>query len=92
MDWLIAAALLDARKIYRKSDVGSGPAPDDFDTWADYLRAKLGKAEVAVMTFSSAALRERLTSSLDLLIWGAKYWMPSHSRSGTPPCCPGACP
>ncbi|MQL61891.1 hypothetical protein F6Q10_04430 [Streptomyces vinaceus] len=68
---IITAALLEARQIYRKSDVGSGPAPDDFATWADYLRAKLGKAEVAVMAFSSAALRERLTSSLDLLIWGA---------------------
>ncbi|MEU0942302.1 hypothetical protein ABZ379_05815 [Streptomyces canus] len=67
----ITGALLDVRQIYRNADVGSAPAPDDFDTWSDYLLSKLGKAEVAVMTFSSKALRERLTSSLDLLIWGA---------------------
>ncbi|MEU9405730.1 hypothetical protein AB0E08_08485 [Streptomyces sp. NPDC048281] len=67
----ITAALLDVRQTYRKSDVGSGPAPEEFDTWADFLLSKLGKAEVAVMALHSEDLRKRLTSSLDLLIWGA---------------------
>ncbi|MEU0030645.1 hypothetical protein [Streptomyces sp. NPDC006335] len=67
----ITAALLEVRQIYRNTDVGSGPAPEDFEYWADYLLSKLGKAEVAVMAFRSEALRTRLTASLDLLIWGA---------------------
>ncbi|MET7912036.1 hypothetical protein ABZS98_27975 [Streptomyces avermitilis] len=67
----ITAALLDVRQTYRKSDVGSGAAPEEFDTWAEFLLSKLGKAEVAVMAFHSEDLRTRLTSSLDLLIWGA---------------------
>ncbi|MDX2854430.1 hypothetical protein PV342_39690 [Streptomyces sp. PA03-3a] len=67
----ITAALLDVRQIYRKSDVGSGSAPEEFDTWSDFLLSKLGKAEVAVMALHGEDLRKRLTSSLDLLIWGA---------------------
>ncbi|MEV6403919.1 hypothetical protein AB0M58_13370 [Streptomyces bobili] len=67
----ITAALLDVRQIYRNTDVGSGPAPDDFEHWPDYLLSKLGTAEVALMAFRSEALRTRLTASLDLLIWGA---------------------
>lgn len=68
---IITAALLDVRETYRTNNVGSGSAPEDFDTWPDFPLSKLGKAEVAVMAFGSEALRERLTSSLDLLIWGA---------------------
>ncbi|QKV98212.1 hypothetical protein HUT19_41560 (plasmid) [Streptomyces sp. NA02950] len=67
----ITAALLEVRQIYRNTDVGSGPAPEDFEYWSDYLLSKLGKAEVAVMAFRSEALRTRLTASLDLLIWGS---------------------
>jgi hypothetical protein len=67
----ITAALLEVRQVYRNRDVGSGPAPDNFDFWSDYLSSKLGDAEVAAMTFTSKALRQRLTSSLDLVIWGA---------------------
>ncbi|MET7901045.1 hypothetical protein ABZS86_06040 [Streptomyces sp. NPDC005355] len=59
------------RQIYRTTDVGSGPAPNEFQFWSDYLSSELDGAQVAVMSFSSKALRERLTSSLDLLIWGA---------------------
>jgi type II secretory pathway pseudopilin PulG len=33
----ITSALLEVRQIYRNSDVVSGPAPEDFDTWSDYL-------------------------------------------------------
>ncbi|MER7688649.1 hypothetical protein [Streptomyces sp. NPDC097610] len=67
----ITAALLEMRETYRKVDVGSGPAPDGFEYWPDFLLSKLGTAEVAVMAFNSEALRKRLTSSLDLLIWGS---------------------
>ncbi|MFI1700294.1 hypothetical protein ACH419_30530 [Streptomyces bobili] len=67
----ITAALLEVRQTYRNSEVGSGPTPEDFDSWADYFLSKLGTAEVAVMTFHNEALRKRLTSSLELLIWGA---------------------
>ncbi|MFD4001971.1 hypothetical protein [Streptomyces rubiginosohelvolus] len=68
---VITAALLKTRQIYRSKDVGSGPPPGGFDTWPDYLLSNLGKAEVAILAFRSEALRKRLTSSLDLLIWGA---------------------
>lgn len=67
----ITTALLEVRQIYRNTDVGSGPAPEDFEHWLDYLLAKLGEAEVAARTFRSADLRTRLTGSLDLLISGA---------------------
>ncbi|MFC8230616.1 hypothetical protein [Streptomyces sp. NPDC057287] len=67
----ITAALLEVRQTYRKGEVGTGPAPDEFEHWPDYLLSKLGAAEVAVMAFSSEDLRKRLTSSLDLLLWGA---------------------
>ncbi|WP_030390785.1 hypothetical protein [Streptomyces sp. NRRL S-241] len=69
---IITAALLQVRQIYRKSAVGSPPVPEDeFEHWTDYLLAKLGASEAAVMRFHDKALRERLTASLDLLIWGA---------------------
>lgn len=67
----ITAALLEVRQIYRKVDVGTGPAPDDFEYWPDYLLSKLGGAEVAAMAFNSKDLRNRLIASLNLLIWGA---------------------
>ena len=67
----ITTALLKVRQLYRNTDVGSGPAPEGFEYWSDYLLSKLGKAEVAVMVFRNEALRTRLAASLDLLIWGA---------------------
>ncbi|MGW5460125.1 hypothetical protein [Streptomyces sp. NPDC003996] len=68
---IITAALLEVRQIYRNTDVGSGPVPGEFEYWPDYLLSKLDKSEAAVMRFHSEALRKRVTSSLDLLIWGA---------------------
>ncbi|MEU5499807.1 hypothetical protein [Streptomyces griseofuscus] len=68
---IITAALLEVRQIYRNTDVGSGPVPGEFEYWSDYLLSKLDKSEAAVMRFRSEALRNRVSSSLDLLIWGA---------------------
>ncbi|MEU1601149.1 hypothetical protein ABZ468_52825 [Streptomyces sp. NPDC005708] len=68
---IITAGLLEVRQIYRNTDVGSGPAPGDFEYWPDYLLSKFDRSEAAVMRFHSEALRKRVTSSLDLLVWGA---------------------
>ncbi|MDX3166009.1 hypothetical protein PV516_19665 [Streptomyces scabiei] len=79
---IITAALLEVRQIYRSTDVGSGPVPGDFDGWPDYLLSKLGKSEAAVMRFHSEVLRRRVTSSLDLLTWGAHdRWLLAETRS-----------
>ncbi|MGV9277746.1 hypothetical protein [Streptomyces griseosporeus] len=68
---IITAALLEVRQIYRNNNVGPGPVPGEFEYWPDYLLSKLDKSEAAAMRFHSKALRERITSSLGLLIWGA---------------------
>jgi hypothetical protein len=67
---VVTAALLKVHQTYRKWD-GKAPVPDGSKTWTDFFHAELAEAEVAAMVFRSAALRKRLKSSLDLLIWGA---------------------
>ncbi|MFE4756445.1 hypothetical protein ACFRIB_40610 [Streptomyces mirabilis] len=68
---IITIALLEVRQIYRNTDVGSGPAPEPFRLWTDYLESKFGGSEAALMRLHNDALRKRVTSSLDLLVWGA---------------------
>ncbi|MFG3157186.1 hypothetical protein ACGF7W_34710 [Streptomyces sp. NPDC048219] len=67
----ISAALLKVRQKYKNDGMGTDRLPEGFDTWPDYFHSLLGEAEVAVLTFTDRGLRDRLTGSLDLLIWGA---------------------